>query len=224
MSRGMVAALLAGRAGTVEDDVVRRHVVAGGPLEPLQRELEAVVLERLDLAAGVAHEMVMVLAPAVHRLVAGDPRAEVDPLHEALGGEQLEHAVDARDPDLAVRLAQAVEDLLRGDAAVLLVEELDHGPAGAAVAEPLAHERGERRVAPALPPPGRHGPDGSDSQEGRMPAAMLSSRSTWRSTLCRSAASRTTSGAIVRVGNASPTATCRSRSASAASSPFGNSS
>ena len=60
------------------------------------------ILERLDLAAGVADEVMMVLAARVRRLVARDARAEIDPLDAALRGEQVEHAVDARDPDTAV--------------------------------------------------------------------------------------------------------------------------
>ena len=91
----------------------------------------------------------MVVAARVDRLVAGDARAEVDPLDEALGGEELEHAVDARDPDPAARGAQPVEDLLRGQAAVLLGEQIDHGAAGAAVPEALALERLQRRRPPS---------------------------------------------------------------------------
>ena len=75
----------------------------------------------------------MMTAVGVHRLVPGDPRAEVDALHEALRGQQVEHAVDARDPDPATGRPQPVEDLLRGQAAVLLGEELDHRAPGTAV-------------------------------------------------------------------------------------------
>ena len=90
----------------------------------------------------------MVLAAGAHGLVARDPRAEVDPLEQPLGREQLEHAVDARDPDAPAGGAQPVEDLLRGQAAVLLGEQLDDRPPGAAVPQALPLERLERRVGP----------------------------------------------------------------------------
>src|SRR5947208_3514975 len=104
--------------------------------------------ERLDLAARVAHDVVMVLAARVSGLVARGAGAEVDLLDEALVDEQVERAVDARDPDAAVVRAELVEDLLRGEAAVLPGEELDDGLAGAAAAVALAAERRERRVPP----------------------------------------------------------------------------
>ena len=104
--------------------------------------------------------MVVVLAARAHRLEARDARAEIDALEETLRGEQLEHAVDARDPDAAAVRAQAVEDLLRGEAAVLLGEELDHGPPGAAVAKTLSVQGLERRVCPL-----RHALDDSRSQK-----------------------------------------------------------
>ena len=92
--------------------------------------------------------MVVVVAARADRLEARDARAEIDALEQALRGEQLEHAVDARDPDAAAVRAEPVEDLLRGEAAVLLGEQLDHGAPGAAVAKPLAVERLERRLWP----------------------------------------------------------------------------
>jgi hypothetical protein len=90
----------------------------------------------------------MVLAAGVSRLVARDPGAEVDPLHQPFGGQQVEDAIDARDPDPAAGGPQPVEDLLRGQTAVLLREEVDHRPPGAAVPKPLPLQRLERRVSP----------------------------------------------------------------------------
>jgi len=106
----------------VEHDVVERDLVTGALLDAAERALQPVILERLDLPARVADEMVVVIAPRLDRLVAIRARAELDLLHEAFGGEQVEHAIDGGDPDLAVSRAQLVEDLLRGQAAVLFTE------------------------------------------------------------------------------------------------------
>ena len=127
--------------------------VAGRLLETVDRVLELAVGERLDLPAAVTDQMVMVAAAGVDGFVAGDSRAEVDPLDEALGGEEIEDAVDARDPDPAVRAAEPVEDLLRGQAAVLTAEELDHRPAGTAVPETFALQRLQGRCRPIPPRP-----------------------------------------------------------------------
>ena len=53
--------------------------VAGPPLDLAQGALELVVGERLDLAAAVANEMVMMLAVGVERLEARDAGAEKMP-------------------------------------------------------------------------------------------------------------------------------------------------
>ena len=79
------------------------------------------------------------------------PGAEVDALHEALRGEQLEHAVDARDADPAAGGAQPVEDLLRGQAAVLLGEQIDHRAPRTAVAKPFSLQR--LAASPRTTPP-----------------------------------------------------------------------
>ena len=69
---------------------------AGGALD---RRLERGVGERLDLAAVAADDVVVVLAVVAGGLVAGDPVADVDALHEPELGELVEHAIDGRDPD-----------------------------------------------------------------------------------------------------------------------------
>ncbi len=82
------------------------------------------------------------------RLEAGDPVAELDPLHEPELDELIERAVDARDPDPAAFVADAVEDLLRRAAARLRAEVLDDGPARPAVAQPFRLKLVERARAP----------------------------------------------------------------------------
>jgi len=73
--------------------------VARLPLDLVNDRLELGVGKRLDLAAVVADEMVVVLAACERRLVPRDPGTEVDALDEALLGELLEHAIDACNPD-----------------------------------------------------------------------------------------------------------------------------
>ena len=65
------------------------------------------------------------IAAGMDRLVAGDPGAEVDTLEQSFLGQQVEHAVDARDPHPPPFPTQLVEDLLGGQAAVLAAEQLD---------------------------------------------------------------------------------------------------
>ena len=90
------------------------------------RLLEALVRERLDLAAVVADDVVVVLLVMADGLEAGDPVAQIDSLHEALLGEHVEHAVDARQPDRLAARAKLAVDLLRTETAALPLEEVDH--------------------------------------------------------------------------------------------------
>lgn len=73
--------------------------VAGLSLDLAQGVFEPFVLERLDLAAAVADEVVMMIAARVGRLEPGDRVADLNALNETLVGEQVENPVDARDPD-----------------------------------------------------------------------------------------------------------------------------
>jgi hypothetical protein len=104
---------------------VRIDHVAEVAGQALELPLEPLVLEGDDLAAVAADEMVMVVAARVNGLVASDPGAEVDPLHEPKRDEEVERAVDTRNPDATITETQTVEDLLRGEAAILPGEKLD---------------------------------------------------------------------------------------------------
>ena len=129
------------------------HRVPEPPGRALERALEAIVRERLDPAATVADEVVMVIVTvAARRLEARDPVTHVDPLDEAKGGERLERPVDARHADGTAGGADAVVDLLCGEAASLFVEELDDRPARAPAAEPGGAESGERVIGPVRHP------------------------------------------------------------------------
>ena len=109
------------------------------PGEALDRALEGGVLEGGHLAAGVADDVMVVLAVRVDRLVARDSLGGVDPPREAQLVEQLECPVDAREADVLAPAVQAVGDLLRGDAAAEVGERLDDGGprAAQAIALPL---------------------------------------------------------------------------------------
>src|SRR5581483_8518182 len=109
--------------------------------------LERLVLERLHLATVAADEMVVVLAVRPRGLVARHPVADVHARHQRLAGEDVEDAVDARDADPLPRRAQALVQLLRGDAALEAVEAADDGAAGAA-AVPGGPQRSERVLRP----------------------------------------------------------------------------
>ena len=114
----------------------------------LERLLEPGVRKRLDLAAVVADEMVMVLPVQVGRLEAGDAVTDLDPLHEVEIDELFERPIHARDPNAATLTADAVEDLLRRTAAGLGTEMLDNGPPRASVAQPIRLEAADRARAP----------------------------------------------------------------------------
>src|SRR5438876_704755 len=99
--------------------------------EPLDRVFERFVLERSDLAAAVADDVMMVLASGMGRLVARC-RPNLESVNEPHPREQVERPVDARDANQPPLRAQAVEDLLRRQTAVLVREQLKHSRAGAA--------------------------------------------------------------------------------------------
>ena len=120
----------------------------------------AVVLERLDLAAGVADDVVVVLAARVRGLVARGALADVEALDQPEAVEQLERPVDAGQADAAAALAQQVGDLARGDRAAERRDGLDHLLASRAGA---VAGIGEHLVGVVGPLPGRgrqHGPEG----------------------------------------------------------------
>jgi zinc transport system substrate-binding protein len=153
-----LAAILACPA---QDDVVRGDGVAASVRDTLDRRLEACVLERLDLATVVTHEVVMVIAACVRRLEACDAVTEIDPLHESERVHSVERPVDARDPDAAAARTHSVVDLLRREAAVLLTEELDDQPTRAAAPAGRTAQFPKGGVHPRL----WHGDNDTRSQE-----------------------------------------------------------
>ena len=118
--------------------------------EPADRALEALVLELADAPARVADDVVMMVAARNHGLVACRSLTHLDALDEAHPVKGLERPVDARDPDLAAALAEAVGDLVRGNAATLPRQLLDDGAASAAAPVARLAERRQRELAPVL--------------------------------------------------------------------------
>jgi hypothetical protein len=133
----------------VDQHLVRADAVVEAILEPADRPLEPIVLERRDPAAAVADDVVMVFAARHDRLVAGAAFAGLDALHEPELVEEVEGAVHARRPDAAASGAKAIADLLGGEAAVLAVEELDDGAPGTAASMSGPLERSYRPSGPA---------------------------------------------------------------------------
>ena len=160
-----MAAILARAA---QDDVVRRHGVPTPVGDALDRRFEGRVLEGLDLPAVVAHQMVVMVAAGVRRLEARDSIAEVDPLDERELVHAFERAVHARDPDPAPSRPHRIVNLLGGEAAVLLSQELDDEPPGTAPAPAHRTKSVQRRFRPGL----CHGDNDTRSQRRARVAAV----------------------------------------------------
>ena len=122
--------------------------VAAPVRDALDCRLERRVLERLDLAAVVTHEVVVMVAADMCGLEPRDAVAEIDPLDEPELVKAVERAVDARDPDSPSACPHAVVDLLRGEAAVLFAEKLDDEPSRAAAASTRLAKPSKRHLAP----------------------------------------------------------------------------
>jgi hypothetical protein len=137
-------------AGAAQDDLVHRHVVPPPAGDAHDRSLERGILERLNLAAVVADEVVVMLAAGIRTLEARHAVTEVDPLHEPELVEAVEGAVHAREPNASSRATNAVVELLGGDAAVLSTEELDDRAARAAASAALRAHACKGAVDPAL--------------------------------------------------------------------------
>jgi hypothetical protein len=91
----------------------------------------------------------MVLVP-IDLLVVGVVVAEVELLHEPLLGQQVEHAVHAREADGPAGGAGGAVKLGRGDAAVPVGEQVEEDPPRRAAPVTLARERLLGAHGPAL--------------------------------------------------------------------------
>ena len=113
------------RAVAAQRHIVRIHGIVHPVGQPLDRALELAVLERGHLAAGLADEMVVMVAARVDRLIARHALGHVHAPREVQAVEQIERAVDGRHADVAAALVQAVGDLLCRDAAAQVGQALD---------------------------------------------------------------------------------------------------
>src|SRR3954452_1436973 len=131
----------ASRAAAAQRDVVRVDGVLHPSRELVDGGLEVAVLEGGHLAAALAHDVVVVIAAGIDRLVAGDALGGVNAAGEPEAVEQVEGAVDRRHADVLATLVQAVRDLLGGDAGAERGERVDDGRARRAEAIAVALER-----------------------------------------------------------------------------------
>jgi hypothetical protein len=84
-------------AGAPKNDVVGRDRVPAPVPHALDRRFQRRILERLDLAAVVADEVMVVVAAGKRRLEAGAAVSEVDTLNEPEPVEPFERSIDACD-------------------------------------------------------------------------------------------------------------------------------
>jgi len=150
-------------AGAPQHHLVRRDLVAHAPGEAAEHALEPVVLEGIDASAVVADDVVVVLAARPQRLVASDASTNVEPMNESERDELIEDAVNARDSDRSSLGSQSVEDLLCGDTATLLPEELDDRPPRPPGSTARGSDRGQGVLRPVRRRLG-HATDDSGSQ------------------------------------------------------------
>ena len=113
---------------------MRAHRVAEAAGRARKLALERGIIERLHAAAVVADKVMMMVSVGLDGLESRDAVPDVDPLHERVLDQRVEHPVDAGDPEPAPVRTDAPEDLVRRDAARLPVEEPDDGGAGTAAA------------------------------------------------------------------------------------------
>jgi hypothetical protein len=141
------------RLTTVDADAAQDDVVPGDSVPDLtgdsvDRPLEALVLPRLHLAAVVTDDVVMMIAPRERRLVPSSVVTDVQALDKAEVGEEIEHAVDARDSNRPSGTPSPLVDLLRRRTAALPAQQFDDGRTGSAATEPALVEDGEGVLGP----------------------------------------------------------------------------
>ena len=109
--------------------------------ERVDRSLQAGVVERDQLAALLADEVMVVMAAGLGALESGLAVADLDALDEAVLDEQLEDAVDAGAAGGLALVAERVLDLDRAQSARLGRQQCDHALTGAPSAKTRACER-----------------------------------------------------------------------------------
>ena len=144
-------------------DVVAQ--AAGGARD---RALERGIGKRLDLAAVLADDVMVVIAARRRGLEAGDPVADVDALDETELCEHLEHAVDRCDSHRPAVGTKACVNLLCARAAILAGHQVENGGARPAGTEACLAQGVLGVLAPGAD--GCHPEDDSDShRRARVP-------------------------------------------------------
>lgn len=137
--------------------------VAASLFDVADHDLEPLIREGLDFAAAVADKVMVMVFVGPDRLEASHPVAEIEPLQKTLLGKRVEYAIDACEADRSAESAKFIVDLLRAEAAGLLVEEPDHREASRSASVAGRSQLCER----ALRPGGRafcHPKDGNHSR------------------------------------------------------------
>src|SRR3954451_7728589 len=140
-------------AGAAQRDVVVADLELRALRDPVDRALELGVLERRDLAAVLADEVVVMMgATGVGRLEAGDAVTDLDTGDELEPFELLQDPVDRGPPNLARRALQPRLHLERRQRAAMLGKDVDDRPTGAAAAVAGGGQLPGRVLLPGLSP------------------------------------------------------------------------
>jgi hypothetical protein len=115
---------------------VPAHRVLQTAREALELPLDLIVLEGRDPPTRIADCVMVVPASRDDPFEAGAAFRELDSLHEAQLAQEVQSAVDAGDAGVPSVAAQALVDLMRGETAVLLRQEVYDRVAGAPGAMP----------------------------------------------------------------------------------------
>src|SRR6266542_2599357 len=140
--------LATGATGAAQHDVVAGDGVAAALLDVAHDAFETLVGERVDLAAVVADDVVVMVFSVPDGFEARDAVPEIEALDEMLLGEHVEHAVHACEADRLAELPELPVDLLGADTAMLTVEKVDHPRAGETAPVAGRSELGEGTLRP----------------------------------------------------------------------------
>ena len=94
MRASFQAGLAAAAAGAPQQDVVALDPYAEPLGQPVDRALEARIVERHQFPAPITYEVVMVLSAWVRALEPGLAVADLEPFDETVLDQQLEHPID----------------------------------------------------------------------------------------------------------------------------------
>lgn len=148
---------------------MRGDIEARSIAGPVNRPLERVVVKGRGSPAGVADQVMMVVAAGHDELETGRPFRQADALEQAELGQKPQGPVDACRANLLATFAQTLRDQVGVDAATLGREQLDDsGPCPAAAkalcGQGLFDTRSPRRSLPSRCMRAGHGGDDTPAQ------------------------------------------------------------